>query len=427
MSFRKCVFWLHLTAGLVVGVVVLVMSVTGVLLTYQRQMTAWADRGYRSAPPTAGQSRLPVSTLAESVAQAQSAGAPSAVTIESDPEAPAVVRFGRRPALYVNPYTGQVLGEGSQRVRALFRGVTDWHRWLATSGENRSVGKAVTGAANLGFLFLVVSGFYLWWPRSWRPGVLRAVVWFKGGLRGKARDWNWHNVIGFWCAAPLFVVVLSGVMISYPWATNLVYRIVGDEPPAQGGRDGGAPAAGAGASATRPSGAGSPAPGAPRGEPGTRAEGEGGHRNGGETAAAKSVELASTLAGIDAAIDVASKHAPSWRSLTVQVPASATAPIVLSIDEGDGGQPQRRGTLTVDRTTGAVAKWEPFASLSAGRRLRSILRFAHTGEVAGLLGQTIAGLVSAGAAVLVWTGSALSYRRFVGRRDAEASTANPRS
>jgi uncharacterized iron-regulated membrane protein len=109
------------------------------------------------------------------------------------------------------------------------------------------------------------------------------------------------------------------------------------------------------------------------------------------------------------------------------VPASATAPIVLSIDEGDGGQPQRRGTLTVDRTTGAVAKWEPFASLSAGRRLRSILRFAHTGEVAGLLGQTIAGLVSAGAAVLVWTGSALSYRRFVGRRDAEASTANPRS
>ena len=35
--------------------------------------------------------------------------------------------------------------------------------------------------------------------------------------------------------------------------------------------------------------------------------------------------------------------------------------------------------------------WEPFDRLSAGRRLRSILRFAHTGEVLGLAGQTIAG------------------------------------
>ena len=36
----------------------------------------------------------------------------------------------------------------------------------------------------------------------------------------------------------------------------------------------------------------------------------------------------------------------------------------------------------------------------AGRRLRTWLRFAHTGEVYGLVGQTIAGLVSFGGAVL---------------------------
>jgi len=40
------------------------------------------------------------------------------------------------------------------------------------------------------------------------------------------------------------------------------------------------------------------------------------------------------------------------------------------------------------------------------------LRFAHTGEVLGLPGQTVAGLVSLGAAVLVWTGLALAWRRF---------------
>lgn len=41
------------------------------------------------------------------------------------------------------------------------------------------------------------------------------------------------------------------------------------------------------------------------------------------------------------------------------------------------------------------------------------MRFAHTGEYYGLAGQTLAGLASAGGAVLVYTGLALAWRRFV--------------
>jgi hypothetical protein len=58
-----------------------------------------------------------------------------------------------------------------------------------------------------------------------------------------------------------------------------------------------------------------------------------------------------------------------------------------------------------------VVRWETFAGNNAGRRLRSWSRFAHTGEAYGLAGQTIAGIASAGGAVLVWTGIALSLRR----------------
>jgi hypothetical protein len=45
--------------------------------------------------------------------------------------------------------------------------------------------------------------------------------------------------------------------------------------------------------------------------------------------------------------------------------------------------------------------------------MRSILRFAHTGEVLGITGQTIAGLVSLGSVILAWTGIALALRRFL--------------
>ena len=86
--------------------------------------------------------------------------------------------------------------------------MTDWHRWLGVQGENRTIARGVTGASNLGFLFLVVSGYYIWWPKLWTWPQLRNVTWFRRGLRSKARDFNWHNVIGFWSAIPLFIIVV---------------------------------------------------------------------------------------------------------------------------------------------------------------------------------------------------------------------------
>jgi uncharacterized iron-regulated membrane protein len=41
---------------------------------------------------------------------------------------------------------------------------------------------------------------------------------FDGRLRGRARDFNWHNVIGIWCARVLLVVILTGLVMSYQWA-----------------------------------------------------------------------------------------------------------------------------------------------------------------------------------------------------------------
>jgi hypothetical protein len=72
--------------------------------------------------------------------------------------------------------------------------------------------------------------------------------------------------------------------------------------------------------------------------------------------------------------------------------------------------------LTVNRQTGEIERWEPFSSLDRGRRVRSWLRFVHTGEYYGMLGQTVAGLASAGGALLVYTGLALALRRFLAWR-----------
>ena len=94
----------------------------------------------------------------------------------------------------------------------------DWHRALGFSGENRAIGRAITGACNAAFLFLALSGLYLWWPRRWTGARLRKSIWFRRGLSCRARDFNWHNVTGFWSLPVIVVLTASGMMISYGWA-----------------------------------------------------------------------------------------------------------------------------------------------------------------------------------------------------------------
>jgi uncharacterized iron-regulated membrane protein len=388
---RKLLFWVHLVAGVVAGSIVLVMSATGVLLTYEKQVIAWSERDYRAGPPSADAPRASLEEVGVRVRQAVPDAAVIGFTVRADPEAPLTVMLAPNKVVFVNPYTGAVLGEGNVRVRGFFRSVTDWHRWLAMSGDRRAIGRAITGAANLAFLVLVVTGSYLWIPRVWTRPALRAVTWFRGGLRGKARDFNWHNAIGLWSVVPLFLIVISGAVISYPWATALVYRVTGNDPPAP-------------QRAAQPSGA--------RLESAARLEG-----------AAAGVRAPVNLSGLDLLVTRAAERWPGWASIALRVPASATEPVTFTLDRGTGTRPDRRATLVLDRASGQVVRWQPYASQNSGQKTRAWLRWIHTGEAGGLIGQTVAGLATLGSMFLVYTGIALACRRFLARKKTSATRA----
>jgi uncharacterized iron-regulated membrane protein len=372
---RKTLFWIHLAAGASLGVVILIMSVTGVLLTYQKQMTTWADLRHVAASAGAGSAApLTADELIERVSAARPGQKPTTMVWRSH-AAPVEVVFGRDGRAFVDPASGAVLGSGSDRMRKFFQSVTEWHRWLGRKGPGRESGAMITGFANLAFLLLVVTGAFLWWPRNWSKRALRNVMLFRRGLRSKARDFNWHHVVGFWGYVPLFIVVLSGVVISYGWAGDLVYRMVGESPPGATPR----PASAAAPSANTPA-----------------------------TSSANA-----RIADYESMVREAQAQTPGWRTITLQIPAAASHTVTVSADRGNGGQPQKRTQLKFDRATGSLSESIGFSDSSRGRRLRTILRFAHTGEIAGLAGQTLAGVVSLGAALLVYTGLALSIRRFI--------------
>jgi uncharacterized iron-regulated membrane protein len=110
------------------------------------------------------------------------------------------------------------------------------------------------------------------------------------------------------------------------------------------------------------------------------------------------------------------KRPPDWTTITLNLPAASAKNATVAIDRGTGGQPQLRSTLVLDRSTATEVRYEEFSAQSRGRRTRSILRFAHTGEVLGIAGQTVAGLASLGSVVLAVTGIMLAVRRAISWR-----------
>ena len=63
MKLRPILFWTHLTAGVVAGVVILIMSVTGTLLAFQQSVLKMIEGPQRFVEVPAGAARLDVDTL----------------------------------------------------------------------------------------------------------------------------------------------------------------------------------------------------------------------------------------------------------------------------------------------------------------------------------------------------------------------------
>jgi len=95
---------------------------------------------------------------------------------------------------------------------------------------------------------------------------------------------------------------------------------------------------------------------------------------------------------------------------------------LFKVDLGNGGEPQKRISVVLNTITGKLLQEQKFEQLSTYNKLRSYIRFTHTGEAFGLVGQTIAGLASLLACLLVYTGAMLSWRRWINSRKIKTGT-----
>ena len=385
-TFHRLIFWGHLIAGLIAGVVILSTAVTGLMISYEAQLLEWGNRDLRVTPSVAADAaRLDIETLISKVHEARPDLNPTGITWKADPCMPVTLSVGKEGIFFANPYSGEFLGEGNRAWHDFFHAATDWHRFLTGSGLPKELGKAITGAACLVFSLLLLSGLYLWWPRHWRWANVSAVILFNPELRDRARNWNWHNVFGFWSALPLLCIILTGLIMSYGWANNLLFTLTGTEPPPPRERLAGGAGVGK------------------RNSDGSRESGPTGSPH--------------SLAGLEHLLAQARQQIPDWASISLRMPLRPGEPFPLMVDRGGRGQVHLRTMLNLDVAQGKVLPSpDDLQQQNPGRRLRMYARFLHTGELFGFIGQTVAALCALATIILIWTGFALAWRRFFPKR-----------
>ena len=118
-------------------------------------------------------------------------------------------------------------------------------------------------------------------------------------------------------------------------------------------------------------------------------------------------------ASLDLLFANAVQKVPTWGQLSLRLPAREDAPTQFTITDGAQWNRFARSQLTLNSATGEVVQWQPYEAQSLGQRARGWLRFAHTGELGGVIGQIIAGIGCLGGVFLVYTGLALALRRLV--------------
>lgn len=409
---RKLIFWPHLVVGLLAGLVILFLSVTGVLLMYEKQIVRaweWDSRAYAPAGVT---ERMRIDELVKKVTAAGKP-APTRVTVWKDPKAPVELAIPREGRLLVNAYTGEIIGPGAHELDKFFHQVIYLHRWMTVNSRRNDIGHWFTWTGNLALVFLILSGLYLWFPVKWTRAGWKAVTIFKPFARGKARDWNWHTTLGFYTLVPLLFIAVTGVVIGDRQVNDWMFKTFGLDLAAQRQA-----AAAQRAAATTQRAAVARSAGddddPPPATPPVRAR-----------RAPRDVPPEQFQRLWTAALS----HRPDWTMISTAWPIVRQGRANFAIDTGSNAnntQPMARVSLQLNAADASVVESRGWAELHPARKARAIVRHGHTGEFLGFWGQLLAGVVSAISALLCYTGFALSWRRFFGKKKKpKAATPQP--
>lgn len=230
---RKFFLAFHKWLSIPVGFILMITCLSGSILVFQDELQEWAHPERYFVEPTTEQP-IPLEQLIPMVNSQLTDNHVKDVRINSDAGRTYAMGLaeGFRVTAYVNQYTGEVTDIFSYRESPFFV-VMSLHRWLLD--DTRTWGKYSVGISTLVFVFILITGVIIWFPKKLKKRSF--TIQGKKGFRRLMYDL--HSVLGAYAFLILFVGAVTGLMWSFEWYRNGVFRLFGAEVPQEKAREGG--------------------------------------------------------------------------------------------------------------------------------------------------------------------------------------------
>jgi uncharacterized iron-regulated membrane protein len=232
MSFKKIAGWLHLWLGLISGTIMLVVCLTGCIWVFNEEINGlfqpWKkvekqERPYLKPSEIAAhiQTKIPEDNI-RSVSYKN--GETARVWLyEKD-------KYSIR--LNINPYTGEILHKIDflKKDFDFFSFILRGHRFLWFPWK---IGRPIVNYATLTFVVILTTGLILWWPKNKSAAKQRFWFKWKDTTQWKRKNYDIHNIAGFYAMIFLLIIALTGITWGLSWFNKSVYWAVsgGQEKP----------------------------------------------------------------------------------------------------------------------------------------------------------------------------------------------------
>jgi uncharacterized iron-regulated membrane protein len=238
MRFRKTVTTLHRWLGFAAGLVVIVSFLPAAVFVWEEELRNVFYRNFLYVEPAENAVTLPVSQLLEKAQQAlpgmdiggvevRAADRAYVFTAWKEADQPGRTWFSEMDywlEVCVDPYRGEVLGVINKQ--------SDWititrylHQQLLLSYDT---GHLIVAGATLIMFIMGISGIILWFPKN--KAAIRQRFTIRWNARWRRVNYDLHNVGGFYAYALIVLLAATGLVWSFTWWTNGIYRLLGDDP-----------------------------------------------------------------------------------------------------------------------------------------------------------------------------------------------------
>lgn len=206
---RKLIRKIHLWLGLVSGLVLSVVGITGSIYVFEPEISKLITKEYHTQKETILFSNE--IEIASEIEKQTGKKIESLQWPQRGRETYVFKLFDDKGWHYFDQSTGKIVYGDELFGNSFFSFILDFHTSL-TLGE---IGRYITGTSSLIFaLFILSTGVYLWWPRV--KGRIKSSFKIKWNASKKRFNYDLHNVTGFYFFIPLFLLGITGAYFTFP-------------------------------------------------------------------------------------------------------------------------------------------------------------------------------------------------------------------